>query len=82
MGTNAVYGDQVKIRARILGPSCTPLVPRGLLVHDVINNGVPICAFYGNVSPRRISNVLVRSRAPSSALILINRDWINSPNQA
>jgi hypothetical protein len=24
----AVYGDQVKIRAQILGPSCIPLVPR------------------------------------------------------
>jgi hypothetical protein len=25
-GNAAVYGDQVKIMARILGPSCTPLV--------------------------------------------------------
>jgi hypothetical protein len=29
------------------------ITPPRLLVHDVMNYGVPICAFYGNVTPRR-----------------------------
>jgi hypothetical protein len=31
------------------------IVPRRLLVHDLMNYGVPICAFYGNATPRRRS---------------------------
>ncbi len=69
------------------------ITPPRLLAHDVINYGVPICAFYGNVTPRRskqklhlsdltILYVLGRSRAPSSALILIKRDLTNSPDPA
>jgi hypothetical protein len=37
--------DQIRTRVCI--------VPRRLLVHAVIDYGVPICAFYGNVTPRR-----------------------------
>jgi hypothetical protein len=56
-------------------------------VHVFIIYGMPICAFYGNVTPvaastSGISNVLVRSQAPLSALILIERDLTNSPNPA
>jgi hypothetical protein len=34
------------------------ITPPPLLVHDVINYGVSICAFYGNVMPRRSKHKL------------------------
>jgi hypothetical protein len=63
------------------------MVPGRLLVREVMDYGVPMCAFHGNVTPAtagasRISNVLVRSRALSSALIPIERNLTNSPYPA
>jgi hypothetical protein len=34
------------------------ITPPRLLAHDAINYGVPICAFYGNVTPRRSKHKL------------------------
>ncbi len=53
------------------------IVPRCLLVHEVINYGVPICAFYGDVTPRRSRHkpYLERSGTFASSLVSSDFNW-------
>jgi hypothetical protein len=72
-------GDQIRTRVYI--------VPPRLLVHDVINYGVPVCAFYGNVKHRRSKHKPYPEYSGTFAsslvsLMLIKLDLTNSPAPA